>query len=322
MVTFVVRRLLFSIPVVLLATIVVFVFVRETTDPTAKLRARGDKQAVARERARLHLDDPLPVQYGKWLKEFVTGEWGESSVTNSSVAEAFRRGLWNTFQLVIWGVVISALIAVAIGVYSALRQYSVLDYTFTGLSFIGLAVPPFFFGILAIQFFVANPKDWFGLDEPLLYSVGLHSSGETGFNLDYLRHLALPVLTLCVAIVASWSRYQRSAMLDAMSTDYIRTARAKGVPRRRVVMKHALRNALVPLVTVMAIDIGYLLGGVIVVEKIFSIDGLGLLFFDAIRGGDVNVLLPWLILSGAFIVAFNLIADIAYSVLDPRVRLT
>jgi peptide/nickel transport system permease protein len=322
MVTFVVRRLLFSIPVVLLATIVVFVFVRETTDPTAKLRARGDKQAVARERARLHLDDPLPVQYGKWLKEFVTGEWGESSVTNSSVAEAFRRGLWNTFQLVIWGVVISALIAVAIGVYSALRQYSVLDYTFTGLSFIGLAVPPFFFGILAIQFFVANPKDWFGLDEPLLYSVGLHSSGETGFNLDYLRHLALPVLTLCVAIVASWSRYQRSAMLDAMSTDYIRTARAKGVPRRRVVMKHALRNALVPLVTVMAIDIGYLLGGVIVVEKIFSIDGLGLLFFDAIRGGDVNVLLAWLILSGAFIVAFNLIADIAYSVLDPRVRLT
>jgi peptide/nickel transport system permease protein len=322
MVTFVVRRLLFSIPVVLLATIVVFVFVRETTDPTAKLRARGDKQAVARERARLHLDDPLPVQYGKWLKEFVTGDWGESSVTNSSVAEAFRRGLWNTFQLVIWGVVISALIAVAIGVYSALRQYSVLDYTFTGLSFIGLAVPPFFFGILAIQFLVANPKDWFGLDEPLLYSVGLHSSGETGFNLDYLRHLALPVLTLCVAIVASWSRYQRSAMLDAMSTDYIRTARAKGVTRRRVVMKHALRNALVPLVTVMAIDIGYLLGGVIVVEKIFSIDGLGLLFFDAIRSGDVNVLLPWLILSGAFIVAFNLIADIVYSVLDPRVRLT
>jgi peptide/nickel transport system permease protein len=322
MATFIARRLLYSIPVILLATIVVFVFVRETTDPTARLRARGDKAAVARERDRLHLDDTLPVQYGKWLKEFVTGDWGESSVTNSSVTEAFRRAFWNTFQLVAWGILLSALIAIAIGVYSALRQYSVLDYTFTGLSFVGLAMPPFFFGILAIQFFVADPKDWFGLDEPLLYSVGLHSAGESGFNLDYLRHLALPVLTLCVAIIASWSRYQRAAMLDVMSADYIRTARAKGVPRRRVVMKHALRNALVPLVTVSAIDIGYLLGGVIIVEKIFSIDGMGRLFFDALRAGDVNVLLAWLVVSGAFIVAFNLIADVLYSVLDPRVRLT
>jgi peptide/nickel transport system permease protein len=322
MTTLVIRRLLYSIPVILLATIVVFVFVRETTDPTARLRARGDKEAVARERARLHLDDPLPVQYGKWLKEFVTGDWGNSSVTNSSVTEAFRRTFWNTFQLVAWGILLSAVIAVAIGVYSALRQYSVLDYTFTGLSFIGLAMPPFFFGILAIQFFVADPKDWFGLDEPLLYSVGLHSAGDSGFNLDYARHLALPVLTLCVAIIASWSRYQRAAMLDVMNADSVRTARAKGVRRRRVVMRHALRNALVPLVTVMAIDIGYLLGGVIIVEKIFSIDGMGGLFFDALRAGDVNVLLPWLVVSGAFIVAFNLIADVLYGVLDPRVRLT
>jgi peptide/nickel transport system permease protein len=320
MATFVVRRLLYSIPVILLATIVVFVFVRETTDPTARQRS-GDKQAVARERTRLHLDDPLPVQYGKWLKEFVTGDWGESSVTNSSVAEAFRRGFWNTFQLVIWGVAVAAVVAVAIGVYSALRQYSALDYTFTGLSFIGLAIPPFWFGILAIQLLVANPKDWLGLDEPLLYSVGLHSVGESGFNLDYLRHLVLPVLTLCVAIIASWSRYQRTSMLDAMSSAYVRTARAKGVPRRTVVMKHAFRNSLVPLVTVMAIDIGYLLGGVIIVEKVFSIDGLGDLFIDALRAGDVNVLLPWLVLSGAFIVVCNLIADILYSVLDPRVRL-
>jgi peptide/nickel transport system permease protein len=248
-------------------------------------------------------------------------DWGESSVTNSSVAEAFRRGFWNTFQLVIWGVAVAAVVAVAIGVYSALRQYSALDYTFTGLSFIGLAIPPFWFGILAIQLLVANPKDWLGLDEPLLYSVGLHSVGESGFNLDYLRHLVLPVLTLCVAIIASWSRYQRTSMLDAMSSAYVRTARATGVPRRTVVMKHAFRNSLVPLVTVMAIDIGYLLGGVIIVEKVFSIDGLGHLFLDALRAGDVNVLLPWLVLSGAFIVVCNLIADVLYSAHDPRVRL-
>jgi peptide/nickel transport system permease protein len=320
--TYVARRLLYSIPVILIASMLVFVFVRETTDPTARLRASRDKEAVVRERKRLHLDDPLPVQYGKWLKDFVTGKWGESSTTHRSVTESFRRAFFNTLQLITWGILISALIAIAIGVYSAVRQYSVLDHTFTGLSFIGLSMPPFWFGILAIDLLVAKPKDWFGLDKPLLYSIGLHSQGQSGINLDYARHLALPVATLCVQIIAEWSRYQRASMLDVLNADYVRTARAKGVRRRKVIFKHALRNALIPLITVMAIDIGLLFGGLIITEKIFSIPGMGQLFFTALDAGDVNVLLPWLVISAVFIVLFNLVADVLYGILDPRVRLT
>ena len=132
----------------------------------------------------------------------------------------------------------------------------------------------------------------------------------------------LPVLTLTVQIIAEWSRFQRASMLDVMSADYIRTARAKGVPRRKVVVKHALRNALIPLVTVMALDIGALFGGLIITEKIFSIPGMGRLFIDALPAGDAPVLVAWTIVTAIFVVLFNLLADVLYGVLDPRIRLT
>jgi peptide/nickel transport system permease protein len=320
MATYVGRRLLYSIPVILVASILLFVFVRETTDPTARLRASRDTHAVARERARLHLDDPLPTQYWHWLSDFTRGKWGDSAITHRSVASDIKRAMRNTLQLILWGILISAVVAIAIGVYSAVRQYSALDYTFTGLSFIGLSMPPFWFGIIAIELLVYQPKHLFNLHDPIVYSIGLHGAG--GGVLDYARHLALPVATLCVQIIASWSRYQRASMLDVMSADYIRTARAKGVPRRKVIFKHGLRNALVPLVTVMAIDIGYLFGGLIITEKIFSIPGMGNLFFTALDGGDTNVLLPWLIIVATSIIVFNLLADVLLGVLDPRVRVS
>jgi peptide/nickel transport system permease protein len=231
-----------------------------------------------------------------------------------------RRSLWVTVQLIFWGVLISALLAVGMGVYSAVRQYSALDYTFTGLSFIALAMPPFWFGLIAIQFLGADLKDLFSLKDPLFYSIGLHKGGTNGFDLDYLRHLVLPVMTLTVQIVAEWGRYQRAAMLDVMSADYIRTARAKGVPRRRVVFKHGLRNALIPLVTVMALDIGVLFGGLIVTETIFSIPGMGRLFFDSLLRGDATTLVAWTVVTAMFIVLFNLLADVVYGWLDPRIR--
>ncbi len=227
----------------------------------------------------------------------------------------------NTTQLVFWGVLVSAVVAVSIGVYSALRQYSALDYTFTGLSFIGLALPPFWFGLIAIEFFAFRLKGWLGTADPPLYSLGLHSGGESGFNLDYLRHLALPVATLCVQIVASWSRYQRASMLDVLGADYVRTARAKGLPRRTVIFKHAMRNGLIPLVTVMALDIGALFGGLIITEKIFSIPGMGSLFFNALLQGDAKMLEGWFLVVATCIILFNLLADVAYGLLDPRIRL-
>lgn len=321
MLTYVVRRLLLTIPVLLIASMVVFGIVRVTTDPLARFSQARDQGVIERETKRLGLDKPVPAQYITWATGFVKGDWGQSFVSRRSVGEEIRGRLWATIQLILWGILFSSVVAVAVGVYSAARQYSALDYSFTGLSFMGLAMPPFFFALLAIDFLVFRPRGWFNLDQPILYSVGMRSSSGSG-TLDYIRHLILPVLVLSVQLVAGWSRYQRSSMLDVMSADYIRTARAKGVPRRRVLLKHGLRNALIPLTTVMAIDIGLLFGGLIVTESIFGWPGMGQLFVRSLIQGDTNILLPWLMVTASFVLLFNLLADLLYGVLDPRVRLT
>lgn len=324
MLTYVSRRVLYSIPIILIASFLLFWFVRESFDPCAKLRLSGREgaESYARCADRLNLDDSIFQQYATWLGDALQGDLGESSRTNEDVSAMIPRAMWYTVQLIFWGILLSAMLAVALGVYSAVKQYSVGDYAITGLAFIGLAMPPFWFGLILIQLLAVGPREWFDLDEPWFYFVGLHSGDQTGFNLDYLRHLLLPVLTLTVQIIAEWSRFQRASMLDVLSADYIRTARAKGVPRRKVILKHGLRNALIPLVTVMAIDIGALFGGVIITEKIFSIPGMGRLFYDSILAGDATVLATWVVVVAIFIVLFNLLADIIYGVLDPRIRLT
>lgn len=322
MLVYVVRRLLVSIPVVLVATFVVFCMVSATFDPTAKLaHTRGGAPAREAMRHELGLDRPLMVQYGDWISGVARGDLGTSYRTRQPVSTMVRPALGHTVQLLGWGLLFSLVVAVAIGVFSAVRQYSVSDYLLTGLAFVGLAMPPFWFGLLSQQFAV-NLKGWFGAGEPILYFVGLHSAGQGGINLDYLRHLVLPVATLTVQIVASWSRYQRAAMLDVLSSDYIRTARAKGVPWRKVVLKHGLRNALIPLVTVVAVDAGMLIGGLVVTEQIFAVPGMGRLFVSALLSGDSPVVLSWLLVSALFVVVCNLVADLLYGVLDPRVRLT
>ena len=320
MLTYVLRRVLLAIPVLILSSVLVFTIVRATTDPLARFSQARDPGLIERETTRLGLDKPLPQQYLTWASGFVRGDWGESFVSRRGVSEVIASRLWATVQLILWGILFSSIVAIAVGVYSAARQYSALDYTFTSMSFIGLAMPPFFFALIAIDFLVFRPKGWFDLDEPLLYSVGKHSAVGAGF-FDYLRHLVLPVLTLSVQLVAGWSRYQRSSMLDVMSADYIRTARAKGVSRRKVLIKHGLRNALIPLTTVMAIDIGLLFGGLIVTEAIFSWPGMGQLFVASLLQGDTNILMPWLMVTAVFVLLFNLLADLMYGVLDPRIRL-
>lgn len=321
MLTFIVRRLAYSIPVILVASALVFGFTRATTDPLARLSQSRDPTLVPRERHRLGLDRPLVTQYTNWVKDFVRGHWGESFTSRRDVKTEVSDKLKNTIQLIFWGILFSGLVAIAVGVYSASRQYSLLDYTFTGLSFLGLSMPVFWFALMAIQFLVYEPQVIFHLDQPLLYSVGLHSANNHSL-VDYFRHLVLPVLTLSVQLVAGWSRYQRSSMLDVMSSDYIRTARAKGVSRRKVLLKHGLRNALIPLTTVMAIDIGALFGGLIITEHIFSWPGMGRLFYDALLAGDTQIVMPWLMVTAVFIIGFNLLADVLYGVLDPRIRLS
>ncbi len=314
MLTYAARRMLYSIPVILIASFALFCFVRWTFDPTAHLAASKDKQVQARERERLGLDDPIIVQYGRWLGGAIHGDLGNSEISRENVASAITRAMGNTLQLILIGAVVSAVIALAIGVYSAVRQYSVGDYMFTGLAYLGIAMPPFWFGLMAISFFAVQNR-WF-------LSLGLHSGDSTAWDWDYARHLVLPIATLCVQIVASWSRYQRASMLDSLNADYVRTARAKGVPGRKVIFKHALRNAMIPFVTVMALDFGALFGGLIVTETIFSIGGMGRLFFNALQQGDVYILEAWVIVTAVIIILFNLLADLLYGVLDPRIRLS
>ena len=319
MLTYVVRRVLFSIPVLLVASFLLFTAVRVTFDPTDRLRQSRDSQAVQRARHELGLDKPLAVQYRSWLSGFVGGDWGESSRTRERVYPMIRSACWNTLQLVSWGVLLALLVAVVIGVFSAVRQYSLTDHALTSLCFLGIAMPPFWFGLIAIQVLAIYPQDWFDLESTPFFFVGLHSSATSGVA-DYARHLVLPVLTLTVQLVASWSRYQRASMLDALSADYVRTARAKGISDRQVILKHAFRNAVIPLVTVMALDMGALAGGLIVTEQIFSIPGMGRLFVDSLLSGDANVLVAWTVVTAMFVIGFNLLADVVYGLLDPRIR--
>ncbi|MGQ0825824.1 MAG: ABC transporter permease [Actinomycetota bacterium] len=321
MLIYILRRVLYSIPILIIATFLVFVMVAATFDPTTKFAQSQNRERLVSEFKEEHgLNRPLVVQYGDWLSDAVRGDFGESYRRESPVADEVKPALWNTMQLAFFGVLVSSLLAVAVGVFSAVRQYSVGDYVLTGLAFAGIALPTFWFGLIAYDFAIKLAR-WFNDGEPVLYGLGLHSSGEKGFNPDYLRHLVLPVTTLTVQIIASWSRFQRAAMLDVLGSDYVRTARAKGVPRRQVVTRHALRNALIPLVTIMALDIGALFGGLVITEQLFSIPGMGRLFVRSLGDGDVPIVLAWLLIASTFIILFNLLADLLYSVLDPRIRL-
>ena len=330
MVGFVARRIGWSLVVLLVASAALFVIVRATTDPLSSVRAAsaasgdGDADASGRlvedETHRLGLDRPLAAQYGHWLSDFVRGDWGQSIVSHRSVGTEIRDKMWNTVQLIVWGIAFSVGVAIAVGVASASRQYSAVDHLLSGLSFVALSMPSFWFALMSIELLVLVPKRVLHLEHPLLYSVGLHSATGGG-ALDYSRHLVLPVLTLSLPLVAAWSRYLRASMLDVLSAPYIRTARAKGVPRRNVLYHHALRNALIPFTTVSALGIGGLFGGLIVTETIFSWPGMGQLLYNALLSGDTNVLLPWLVVAASCVLGFNLVADILHGVLDPRVRL-
>lgn len=321
MLKFVVKRLGYSLVVVLVASFILFWAVRSTFDPLGKVRLSQDPTAIARETERLGLDHSIVQQYLIWLGNFLRGDWGVSSATSQPVLSTIGRALGVTVQLVLWGILLSILVAAAIGVYSAIRQYSVGDLALTGLSYVGLAMPPFWFGLVLIAALSIAPQQWFGLAEPPLFFVGLHSAGESGLNLDYLRHLVLPVLTLTAGLIGSWSRFLRTSMLDTLHSDYVRTARAKGVPRRQVIFRHALRNSLGPFVTVISLDAGTLFGGLVVTEQVFSVDGMGRLFISSIQAGDAFVLVPWMVVVALAVIVFNLVADIGYARLDPRVRL-
>jgi peptide/nickel transport system permease protein len=323
MLTYIVRRIVYSVPVLIVCSFLTFCGMRIAFDPLARFRqSKGAARLIPEQRKRLGLDHPLVVQWWNWFTKAVRGNLGISERSNNAVLGELIHRLGTTIHLIVWSTLLSAALAIGIGVYSAVKQYSIGDYVFTGISYVGLAMPPFWFGLMAIVLLVTWPVTQFHLSQPIFYSIGLHGTHKSGINLDYFRHLVLPVMTLTVQSIASWSRFERASMLDVLSADYVRTARAKGVPRRKVIFKHAFRNALIPLLTVMALDTAFLFGGLIITEKIFSIPGMGAYFIDALGHGDAPALLGWTIVVATIVILFNLFADLLYSVLDPRIRLS
>jgi peptide/nickel transport system permease protein len=320
-VTYVGRRIAGSLLVLFIASILVFVLVREFGANPARVRCENNRDVTCQERVehQLGLDDSLPEQYVDYMGDFVQGDWGQSQRTDQSVSEVIGTALWETAQLAFWGVLFSAGIAVVVGVKSANRPYSRGDYFFTGLTFAGIAMPTFWLGFLVIEYFTYELQKLVGSTEPIFLSI----PNPTGSGVvDYFRELALPVFVLSVGLIAGWSRYQRSAMLEELHEDYVLTARAKGLTRRQVVWKHAFRNSLAALVTIVALDAAALFGGLILTERVFSRPGMGEVLLDGLANGDSKMVLAWMLVTGAIVVLFNLGADLLYGALDPRVRVS
>jgi peptide/nickel transport system permease protein len=324
MYSFIARRLLITVPLVLLSSVLVFLLVANSGDPLADLRTRNppvSPQVIAEREHELLLDKPLPQRYATWLTNFVRGDMGKS-VRGVEVRPLLWQRLKVTLRMVILASVLAIVLAIGAGVLSAVKQYTPTDYGFTFLGFLFLSMPVFWLAALLKEYGAIRLNQLFG--KQVVYTVGAETPNLTGTFTErmgnYAGHLILPTLALALISFAAWSRYQRATMLDVLGSDYIRLARAKGLSRSRVMVRHALRNALIPLVTVVAIDIGAVFGGAVITERVFSWQGMGALLIEAVGASDVNVLLAWLMVTSVLVVVFNLIADVLYAVLDPRIR--
>jgi peptide/nickel transport system permease protein len=257
------------------------------------------------------LDLPIYERYWNWLMAAVGGDFGYSRLYNQPVATVLVPALQNSVQLLVVALLLSVSVAVPAGVIAAYRQRSVFDYTVNLFAFAGISIPQFWLGLMLIMLFAVT-LGW-------LPAGGIAADGAPLG--EQLRYLLLPAITLTMTSIGSHARYVRSAMLEVLRQDYIRTARAKGAGAARVIWRHGLRNALIPFVTVLALDFGFLFSGALIVETIFAWPGMGKLIFDAIMGNDYNLALLSLMLATALVLTGNLLADLAYAWLDPRIKL-
>jgi peptide/nickel transport system permease protein len=323
--TFILRRLGAGLVVLAVGTFFLYILVSLSGNPLANLMANPhiSPATINAARIELHLNEPLLQRYWTWLTGMLHGNFGIST-TGQAVGPQIWPRMWVTLQMVIPAVVISAIIGIVLGVVSAVRQYSVIDHVSTALAYIFYATPVFVIAILLKDFLAVKVNNAVG--HPVLYTVGQNNPGTTGawsVFVDALAHDVLPVLTLVLITYAAWSRYQRASMLDVLNADYIRLARAKGLSRRRVLYVHALRNALIPVTTVIALDFAVIMGGALITEIVFGWEGMGRFFFEGLTGPvspDVNVVMGYVTVVALVVVSFNILADIIYGVLDPRIR--
>lgn len=341
MTRYVVRRILQAIPQLFIISVVLFLLANTMGDPLASFggRRRIRSEDRARLRRKLGLDKPIMVQYVIWLvgndwmevdidgdglpdqpgtrRGVLRGDFGSSFMEGRPVLQIIGERLGNTLLLMLTAEAVILIFSLLIGMYSALRQYSLLDYVFTTFSFIGYSMPIFWLALLLMYVFAVSFKQW-GL--PYFPTVGMYDLAKGKTFAQVVWHMALPVATISIMSIANYSRFVRSQMLEVINQDYIRTAYAKGLPRRMVVMDHALKNASLPLVTLVGLDLPLLVSGAVVTESIFAWPGMGRLFWDAAKDTDVPVLMGILLIISTLVVVFQILTDVAYTYLDPRIR--
>src|SRR5690554_1203323 len=323
MFAFILRRLLGLVPVLLGVSTVVFIVLQLTPGDPARL-ILGDfatREAVEALRAEMGLDQPVHIQYGRYLGDLVQGDLGRSITQRQPVLSLIGQRLGAIMELAILAIIVATLIGVSVGILAATRQNSFIDYVVTTVSLVGVSVPIFYLGLLLILFFSID-LGWLpvsGRGDPLLYSIGQAFTGNFAPLGNSLRHLALPALTLGLSFAALLAKMARGAMLKMLEQDYIRTARAKGVSQGVVIMKHALKNAGVPLLTILGLQFSNLLGGSVLTETIFAWPGLGRLAVDAIFNRDFPLIQGAVLTVAVIFVLINLLVDVAYGLIDPRI---
>lgn len=341
MTRYIVRRLLQAIPLLFFVSLLIFIMLQNMGDPLANMGGRTPTRSEDRARLtrQLGFDKPLIVQYLYWLigndwtkidmdgdgiaetagirKGVLRGDFGSSLVNRQPALDVILERLPNTLLLMLSAEVVIIFGSLLIGIYAALRQYSVIDNVVTALSFIGYSMPIFFVALGLMYIFAVNFRAW-GL--PYLPTVGMFDPrvGKTVWQVMW--HMILPIITIAITSFAANSRYVRSTMLEAMGQDYIRTAKSKGIPRRSIVFIHALKNASLPIITVVGLDLPFLLGGAVVTEKIFAWPGMGRLFIDHVSRADTPVVMGILMLIAIAVITFQIITDVVYAWLDPRIR--
>jgi peptide/nickel transport system permease protein len=326
MLRFVLRRLVWAIPMIVLVTFMVYVALRMGTDPLAsylRVNQRASQKKIDQYIEANGLYEGVGGYlkgYFQWLGGFLTGDWPRSIKGSREVWPEFKAAMMNTLRLGLTSSAIGISIGLLLGIYVALKPGSLRDSSVNTGAFVAVSTPPYVSALLLQLLFAVYWSRWFG--HTLFPTSGVYPPGHRGFDLWLmLKHMALPVFVVVIQVVAVYARYMRATLLEVLNSEYMRTARSKGISERRVLVRHALRNALIPIVTVAAIDIGAILGGLIITENVFSYPGLGNFFLGAYANGDFPQMMPWMVFFTITVILFNLLADVLYAVLDPRIRL-
>ncbi|MBC8263768.1 MAG: ABC transporter permease [Anaerolineales bacterium] len=314
---FLVRRLLQAIPTLWAVSMVMFGIIHLAPGGPMAMYAMSpnvDQAELDRIEERLGLNDPLPVQYVRWLKGMLVGDWGLSYKFGRQVTAVLGDRIWPSIQLVSASLIIALVFSVPLGVFSALYRNRFVQYIANAGAMLGVSVPTFWLGLVILLYFSVRIR--------IIPSGGMMTIGLEGFSLwDRLYHLLPPAAVLATMHLAGWSRYVRSSMLEVMDQDYIQTARSKGLAERVVIYRHALKNALLPLVTLVGLQGGRLIGGAMITEVVFAWPGMGRLLAESLSGRDYPVLMASFMMMSVLVVFGNLLADVCYGVIDPRIRL-